>query len=62
MVKLRGVKIMSNNKDNVVMFPRTVDMILRDIERICDETIDIKERSESLLRWSKEMVYPSNDN
>ena len=54
---------MSNkNEDNVVMFPRTVDMILRDIERICDETIDIKDRSESLLRWSKEMVYHSNDN
>ena len=46
--------------DNVIQFPRTVDAIVRDIERITDESIDIHQRSEALLRWAEDILGRSN--
>ena len=40
---------------NVVKFPRTSRMIDRDMDKITDQSIDILERSESLLRWAEDM-------
>ena len=40
---------------NVVKFPRTSQMIDRDMDKITDESIDILERSEALLRWAEGM-------
>jgi hypothetical protein len=40
---------------NVVKFPRTADMINRDMDKIVDQSKDILERSEALLRWAEDM-------
>jgi len=38
---------------NVVKFPRTPQMIDRDMDKIVDQSKDILERSEALLRWAE---------
>ncbi len=53
-------------KDNVIQFPRTIEHINRDMNRIVDDSVDIVERSEALLRWAKqiddgEYLYELND-
>ena len=40
---------------NVVQFPRTPQMIDRDMDKIVDQSKDILERSEALLRWAEDM-------
>ena len=45
---------MMSNNTNVVSFPRTSEMMNRDMDKIVDQSIDILERSEALLRWAKE--------
>ena len=37
----------------VVKFPRTAEMINRDMDKIVDQSKDILERSEALLRWAE---------
>ena len=39
--------------DNIIHFPRTPQMIDRDMNKIVDESIDIVERSIALLRWAE---------
>lgn len=39
--------------DNIIQFPRTVEMINRDMNKIVDESIDILDRSIALLRWAE---------
>ena len=46
---------------NVVKFPRTADMINRDMDKIVDQSKDILERSEALLRWAEDMNNESDD-
>ena len=54
--------------DNIIPFPSQISRIARDLELICDEAVDIQERSEALLRWAEDMLYelqlpmPANDN
>ena len=43
-----------DKQSNIVNFPRTIDMMNRDMDKIVDQSIDILERSEALLRWAKE--------
>jgi len=43
-----------DKQSNIVTFPRTIDMMNRDMDKIVDQSIDILERSEALLRWAKE--------
>ena len=43
-----------DKQSNIVTFPRTIDMMNRDMDKIVDQSIDILERSEALLRWTKE--------
>lgn len=40
-----------DEQSNILTFPRTIDMINRDMDKIVDQSIDILERSEALLRW-----------
>jgi len=54
---------MATQCDNIVKFPRTVEMIERDMEKIANQSLDILQRSESLLRWAEEelcneQLYP----
>ena len=51
---------MSNNT-NVVSFPRTSEMMNRDMDKIVDQSIDILERSEALLRWAEYVNNEGND-
>ena len=49
--------------DNVVLFPRTLEHIERDMERLADQSLDIQQRSEALLRWAEWMLNnAANDN
>jgi hypothetical protein len=43
-----------DKQSNIVNFPRTIDMMNRDMDKIVNQSIDILERSEALLRWAKE--------
>ncbi len=43
-----------DKQSNIVNFPRTIDMMNRDMDKIVDQSIDTLERSEALLRWAKE--------
>ena len=53
----------SKMTDNVVVFPRTVEHIERDMERLADQSLDIQQRSEALLRWAEWMLNTAaNDN
>ena len=46
--------------NNVIPFPRTVANLNRDIDKIVDQSKDILERSEALLRWAEEIVKDTN--
>ena len=46
---------MMSNNTNVVSFPRTSEMMNRDMDKIVDQSIDILERSEALLRWAEDV-------
>lgn len=50
-----------DKQSNIVTFPRTIDMMNRDMDKIVDQSIDILERSEALLRWAEDMNNESND-
>ena len=41
-----------DEQSNILTFPRTIDMINRDMDKIVDQSIDILERSEALLRYA----------
>jgi hypothetical protein len=41
-----------DKQSNIVTFPRTIEHMHRDMDRIVDESIDIVKRSEALLRWT----------
>lgn len=49
------------NDCQVIEFPRTMEMINRDMDKIVDQSIDLLERSESLLRFAEEWKE-ENDN
>lgn len=40
--------------DNIIKFPRSIEMIERDMDKIADQSLDILNRSEALLRWAEE--------
>ena len=40
--------------DNIIRFPRTTMHMLRDMDKIVDESMDIKRRAEALLRYATE--------
>ena len=42
------------NDCQVIEFPRTMEMINRDMDKIVDQSIDLLERSEALLRIAEE--------
>ena len=46
---------------DIVKFPRTADMINRDMDKKVDQSKDILERSEALLRWAEDMKNESDD-
>jgi hypothetical protein len=43
-----------DKQSNILTFPRTIEHMNRDMDKIVDQSIDILERSEALLRWAKE--------
>lgn len=47
------------NDCQVIKFPRTMEMINRDMDKIVDQSKELLERSEALLRWAEEL---NNDN
>lgn len=47
------------NDCQVITFPRTMEMINRDMDKIVDQSKELLERSEALLRWAEEL---NNDN
>ena len=44
-----------DKQSNILTFPRTIEHMNRDMDKIVDQSIDILERSEALLRWAKEI-------
>ena len=43
------------NDCQVIKFPRTMEMINRDMDKIVDQSKELLERSEALLRWAEEI-------
>jgi len=43
-----------DKQSNILTFPRTIEHMHRDMNKIVDESIDIVKRSEALLRWAKD--------
>lgn len=39
---------------NIIRFPRTTMHMLRDMDKVVDESMDIKRRAEALLRYAIE--------
>lgn len=50
-----------DKQSNIVTFPRTIEHMNRDMNKIVDESIDIVKRSEALLRWAEDMHNEDND-
>ena len=45
----------------VIPFPQQPANLNRDIDIILDQSKDLQERSEALLRWAKEMLNEDKD-
>ena len=41
--------------NTVIPFPRTAEMINRDMDKIVDQSKELLERSEALLRWAEDI-------
>ena len=47
--------------DNVIQFPKQPANINREIDKILDQSLELKERSEALLEWAEEMLKDNED-